>query len=113
LAEDYKYYSSDNLFLIEDVPGAMMWSVSLENTMLTYFEVEPNSKFEEHSHISEQITYVLEGELFFEIAGKIIKVGPGEVIAVPSNANHAVYTKKKKVKAVDAWSPPADKYKTK
>lgn len=27
-----------------------MWGVALEKTMLTYFEVDPHSRFERHSH---------------------------------------------------------------
>jgi len=41
-----------------------MWAVALEKTMLTYFEIESNSKFDMHSHTSEQITMVLEGNYF-------------------------------------------------
>jgi EamA-like transporter family len=53
-----------DLQLREDVPGAQLWAVSLEHTMLTYFEVQPHSRFERHQHESEQITLVLDGELF-------------------------------------------------
>ena len=88
-----------------------MWGVSLDNTLLTYFEIDSNSKFETHSHESEQITMVLEGELFFEVDGDTICVGPGEVIAIPSMEPHAAFTKETAVKAVDAWSPVMEKYK--
>ena len=33
-----------------------MWAVALQHTMLTYFEVNARSRFEAHSHTSEQIT---------------------------------------------------------
>jgi quercetin dioxygenase-like cupin family protein len=79
--------------------------------MLTYFEVQPDSFFESHSHESEQITLVLEGELFFEVNERIIGVKSGEVIAIPSNLPHAVFTRDASVKAVDAWSPIMEKYK--
>ncbi len=36
--------------------GARMWSVALENTMFTYFEIDPESRFDLHSHLNEQIT---------------------------------------------------------
>lgn len=78
--------------------------------MLTYFEVQPHSRFESHRHESEQITMVLEGALFFETNGKVIEVKAGEVIAIPSNIPHAVFTKDAAVKAVDAWSPVREKY---
>ncbi len=108
--KEIRYYPAEQLTLHEDIPGAAMWAVALEKTMLTYFEVQPHKCFETHSHESEQITMVLEGELFFETGNQIIKVGEKEVIAIPSNVLHTVFTKDKMVKAIDAWAPVMDKY---
>ena len=82
-----------------------MWAVALDKTMFTYFEIESGTRVDKHKHESEQITYVLEGELCFEFAGRTVCVKPGECIAIPSNAPHAAHAKKKRVRAVDAWSP--------
>ena len=106
-----QYFSRDMLRLQPDVKGAAMWAVALEKTMFTYFEVEPHCRFERHQHESEQITMVLEGTLYFEVDTRIIGVGPGEVIAIPSMVPHAVFTKDTPVKAVDAWSPVMETYK--
>jgi quercetin dioxygenase-like cupin family protein len=106
-----RYYSRADLQLREDVPGAQLWAVSLEHTMLTYFEVQPHSRFERHQHESEQITLVLEGELSFETASQVIAVRAGEVIALPSNVPHAVFTREHPVRAVDAWSPVRAEYR--
>lgn len=106
-----QHYKKQDLVMAEDVPGARQWAVSLNNTMLTYFEVEPHCRFDSHSHESEQITMVLEGVLYFEQNGAVIAVKAGEAIAVPSNAPHAVFTEEAAVKAVDAWSPVMAKYK--
>jgi quercetin dioxygenase-like cupin family protein len=104
--------SAELLRLRPDVPGARMWAVALEHTMLTYFEVEPCSRFESHSHESEQITMVLAGELFFEVAGVVHGIKPGEVIAIPSSVPHAVWTEALPVTAIDAWSPVMRKYES-
>jgi quercetin dioxygenase-like cupin family protein len=107
-----KYYSKDDLHLRPSVPGAKMWAVALDKAMFTYFEIEPNSVFDMHSHESEQITMVLEGELFFNFDNEDdICVKAGEVIALPANLRHGAYTKERFVKAVDAWSPVRDEYK--
>ncbi|HXB66612.1 MAG TPA: cupin domain-containing protein [Candidatus Acidoferrales bacterium] len=42
----------------------------------------------EHHHESEQITYILEGALQFEIAGQQIVVGKGQVLRIPSHVPH-------------------------
>lgn len=111
IIEEAQHYAREALSLREDVYGARMWAVALEKTMLTYFEVEPNSCFKKHSHESEQITMVLSGELFFETGRKVFAVKEGEVIAIPSGVSHAVFTKDKPVKVVDAWSPVMGKYR--
>ena len=110
---DIRYYPKDKLQLEQDVPGAKMWAVALEKAMLTYFEVEANSHFDMHKHEGEQITLVLEGTLYFEMSDKTISVKEGDVIAIPSNIKHAVFTKDKFVRAVDAWSPVREEYKDK
>ena len=104
------YYQRDILRLRTEIPGAAMWAVALKNTMFTYFEIASHSRFEQHHHESEQITMVLEGTLVFEIGDKVISVGKGEVIALPTNIPHAAYTLSKAVKAVDAWSPKREEY---
>ncbi|MBI1788550.1 MAG: cupin domain-containing protein [Acidobacteria bacterium] len=41
-----------------------------------------------HWHESEQITYILEGALRFELEGQIVTVRKGEVLHIPSNVPH-------------------------
>lgn len=105
-----KVYSKDDLPLKQDVVGAKMWAVSLEKSMLTYFEMEADTQFPAHSHEAEQITLVLEGELAFFFADRTVILKPGECIAIPSYAIHSVSTGSKMCKAVDAWSPVREEY---
>ena len=106
-----QHFPQGSLKLQSDVPGAKMWGVALEKAMLTYFEVQPNSRFEKENHESEQITFVLEGEVFFEVPEGTICVKKGEVISIPSNIPHAVFTTESNVKAISALSPVIEKYK--
>ena len=41
-----------------------------------------------HHHESEQLTYILEGALKFELEGREIVVRKGEVLLIPSNVPH-------------------------
>ena len=41
-----------------------------------------------HSHVNEQLSYVIEGALKFWIDGREIVVGPGEVLTIPPNMPH-------------------------
>jgi mannose-6-phosphate isomerase-like protein (cupin superfamily) len=106
---DAHFLPRDLLALRPDVPGAAFWAVALDRAMLTYFEVEPGARFERHSHEAEQITLVLEGELHFELeAGRVVRVGPGDVLAIPSGVPHAAWAGTARTRAVDAWSPPRE-----
>ncbi len=110
LAGEVRHYPADLLPLRPDVPGAAMWAVALDRTMLTYFEIAPGGRFPGHRHEAEQITLVLEGELWFELSEGEVRLGPGEVLAIPSNAWHATRAGPAPVRAVDAWSPPRAQY---
>lgn len=105
-----KIHSRAALKLKPAVPGAMMWAIGLEKSMLTYFEMEADTVFPEHSHEAEQITLVLEGRLTFVYEGKTSILEQGDVIAIPSNVRHAVSTGDRPCKAVDAWSPIRKEY---
>jgi mannose-6-phosphate isomerase-like protein (cupin superfamily) len=110
MTDSHRLYKSTDLPLQEDISGAKFWEVHLSRTMLTYFEVPPHKRFETHRHESEQITHVLQGELYFEIEGKTVCVGPGDTIAVPSMVPHAVFTRDSIAQAFDAWSPVPPQY---
>lgn len=59
----------------------------------------------EHSHHNEQVTYILEGALKFEIDGKEIVVGPGEVLCIPPNMPHKATALEDTVD-LDVFTPP-------
>lgn len=105
-----RFYPQRTLPLRTAGKGVQMWAVALEKSMLTYFEIDPDSRFEMHSHESEQITMVLAGKLNFKVNEEEISVGPGDVIAIPSGVPHAAYTTDEAVKAVDAWSPVREEF---
>ena len=59
----------------------------------------------EHSHVNEQLTYILEGVLRFWIDGKVIDVKAGEVLCIPSNLPHKAEALEDTVD-LDVFYPP-------
>ncbi len=62
--------------------------ISGEKAMVAQVFLAKGAVVPEHYHESEQITYILEGSLQFQIEGKEIVVGKGEVLRIPSNVPH-------------------------
>jgi quercetin dioxygenase-like cupin family protein len=52
-------------------------------------EFDPGYASPRHTHFGEEIIYVLEGSLEYEIDGKSIKVQPGDVLFVPAETVHS------------------------
>jgi quercetin dioxygenase-like cupin family protein len=49
----------------------------------------PGASFPRHTHPGEEIIYVIEGSLEYEVAGKPITVNAGGVLFVPAGTVHA------------------------
>src|SRR5450755_3419477 len=62
--------------------------ISGEKGMVAQVFFKKDAVVPEHHHESEQITYIMEGALMFQIGGKEIIVRKGEVITIPSNVPH-------------------------
>lgn len=53
-------------------------------------EFDPGASFGKHSHPGEEIVYVLEGSLEYEVEGKPpVTLGAGEVLFIPAGTIHA------------------------
>lgn len=59
----------------------------------------------EHSHMNEQLTYILEGALKFWIDGKEIVVHAGEVLCIPPHMPHKAEAMEDTVD-LDVFYPP-------
>ncbi len=59
-----------------------------ENLMLARVLLKKGMVVPEHSHLNEQLTYILEGALKFWIDGKEIVVSAGEVLCIPPHMPH-------------------------
>jgi quercetin dioxygenase-like cupin family protein len=58
-----------------------------------------------HSHVNEQITYILEGALKFALEGKEVVVRSGEVLCIPPHVPHEAFALEDTVD-LDVFNPP-------
>ncbi len=62
--------------------------ISGEKAMVAQVFLAKGAIVPEHHHEAEQITYILEGALRFELEGREVVVAKGEVLRIPSNVPH-------------------------
>jgi quercetin dioxygenase-like cupin family protein len=60
-----------------------------------------------HSHHNEQVTYILEGALKFNIDGKEVVVNAGEVLCIPPHMPHEAFALEDTVD-LDVFTPPRE-----
>jgi quercetin dioxygenase-like cupin family protein len=71
---------------MSDVIGRKV--IAGEKAMVAQVFLKKDAVVPEHHHESEQITYILEGALKFELEGREVVVHKGEVLHIPSNVPH-------------------------
>jgi quercetin dioxygenase-like cupin family protein len=63
--------------------------ISGEKVMLAQIRIAKGGLVPLHQHESEQLSYVVEGALKFNLEGKEVLVRQGEVLRIPSNVPHS------------------------
>lgn len=75
--------------------------------MISWMNCKKGCVVPAHSHDNEQLTFVISGSWRFEIDGKIVIVGPNEMLYIPPNMVHAAEALEDVV-AYDVFSPPRE-----
>src|SRR5436190_21219197 len=83
---EYQTWESVPLEVMSDMISRKV--ISGDKAMVAQVFLAKGAIVPEHHHESEQITYILEGALRFEIGGQEIVVGKGQVLRIPSNVPH-------------------------
>jgi len=83
---EYQTWESVPLEVMSDMISRKV--ISGDKAMVAQVFLKKGAVVPEHHHESEQITYILEGALKFEIEGKVVVVRKGEVLSIPSNVPH-------------------------
>ncbi len=75
-----------------------------KNAMLVYFKLKKGAVISKHHHVSEQITYILEGRVRVFSEEKEYVVGKGEVLIIPANVFHEFHALEDTID-LDVFSP--------
>jgi quercetin dioxygenase-like cupin family protein len=81
-----------------------------EKSSFGYLELKKGSQVPLHSHINEQITYIIEGQLDMMIDGVAYSLIDGMYHVIPSNVPHSAIAITD-CKVIDSFSPVREDYK--
>jgi quercetin dioxygenase-like cupin family protein len=104
------FYGRTTLPSKEVLPGIILRSVYLENTMMTFFDLKAGSRIPAHRHTHEQISYVVKGSMKMRVGGETRDMKEGDIAVVPSNVEHEAEVGAEPVFALDAWHPVRQDY---
>lgn len=83
-----------------------------DQIMLARILLKKGAQVPRHSHVNEQVTWILEGALQFSIDGREVVVRAGEVLCIPPHLPHAAVALEDTVD-VDVFTPPRQDWITK
>ena len=82
-----------------------------ERTMIAQIFIKKGGVVPLHQHENEQISYMLEGSLKFEIDGKSVVLKQGDVLVIPSNVPHKAIALEDTID-IDVFTPPRQDWLT-
>jgi quercetin dioxygenase-like cupin family protein len=93
------------------VPGFVSRKVKAhgERTMIVEVYFETGAEGARHEHPHEQLSYCLEGEFDFFVAGETKSLKAGDSILIPGGARHGVQCLAKG-RLLDLFSPPREDF---
>lgn len=95
----------------EMLPGVVRRAVYLDHAMMTFFHFDPGSAVPEHTHLHEQITYVVEGAMEFTLGEEKRLMRAGDVVCIPPHVPHSATILDQPTFALDAWYPLREEYR--
>ena len=99
-----KLYAWDQMERERMKEGVARQFIAGEKCMVAQVFIAKGATVPLHHHESEQLTYILEGALKFELEGKEVTVHKGEVLHIPSNVPHSAVAMEDTVD-LDIFSP--------
>ncbi|MFQ6548088.1 cupin domain-containing protein [Aestuariibius sp. 2305UL40-4] len=92
-------------------PGVEQKAISGQGGTVAMHRLQPEHEPKPHSHVHEQIAYIVSGSVDFHIGGEVIRLDPGGVVVIPPNVmHHAVVIGPEEVINIDFFTPNRPEY---
>jgi len=109
-ATSAKHYRWDDLPAEPVKGGISRRLISGKGVMIAHVYLKKGDDVPQHSHMNEQITYILQGALQFWLGpegDREVTVRAGEVLVIPSNLEHRALALEDTLD-VDVFNPPRE-----
>jgi quercetin dioxygenase-like cupin family protein len=109
-ATSAKHYRWDDLPAEPLKGGISRRLISGKGMMIAHVYLKKGDDVPQHSHVNEQITYILQGALQFWLGpdgAREVTVRAGEVLVIPSNLEHRALALEDTLD-VDVFNPPRE-----
>jgi quercetin dioxygenase-like cupin family protein len=91
---------------LEIAPGLRFQPVLGDRVMVNFVAFEASTEAPVHWHDEEQISFVIDGEFEFEVAGEKRIMRRGDAVVIPPNVPHGARTRDSSCLEIDVFHPP-------
>lgn len=92
-------------------PGVDQKAFSGEGATVALHRLQPDHEPKPHSHVHEQIAYIVSGTVDFHVGEEVVRLGPGGMVVVPPDVmHHAVVVGDEEVINLDVFTPRRPEY---
>lgn len=111
MADGY-YVSPKDANQVEMLPGVHRRTMgTTDETMLCEFFLQRDALVPLHSHMNDQVGYVIYGRVEYTVGDEVFVCNPGDSYAIPGGIAHSAKALIDSL-IIDAFSPPRDDYRT-
>ena len=97
---------------VEMLPGVHRRTMAVtDEEMLCEFYIERDTRVPEHSHMNDQVGYVIYGKIELRIGSIVHVCDPGDSYAIPGGVVHEAHALIDSL-VIDVFSPPRNDYRT-
>jgi quercetin dioxygenase-like cupin family protein len=86
--DEIKIHKLAALSTTEVFPGYTGKFIHTKNMSIAHWRIKANSPLPEHSHVNEQVLYLVEGVFRIWVSGQEHELHSGDVLVIPSNVPH-------------------------
>jgi quercetin dioxygenase-like cupin family protein len=104
------YLKVDESSKKEFKPGVKVKFVHSENMTFAHWTIEPGAGIPAHSHPHEQVVNVISGELDLVVDNQTKRLGPGDVVIIPPDAEHSAQSVTPS-RIIDVFYPVREDYR--